>query len=44
MGVLKDKEVKIKLGRSIMESEVRVVGYEWYRVVVSIRGKRGGYS
>ena len=39
MGVLKHKQLKIKFGRSITDSEVTVVGYESYTVLLTIIGK-----
>lgn len=39
MGVLKHKQLKIKFGRSITDSEVTVVGYESYTVLLTITGK-----
>ena len=44
MGVLKHKQLKIKFGRSITDSEVTVVGYEPYIVLLTITGKRARYS
>lgn len=44
MGVLKHKQLKIKFGRSITDSEVTVVGYESYAVLLTITGKRARYS
>ena len=44
MGVLKHKQLKIKFGRSITDSEVTVVGYESYTVLLTIIGKRARYS
>lgn len=39
MGVLKHKQLKIKFGRSITDSEVTVVDYESYTVLLTIIGK-----
>ena len=44
VGVLKHKQLKIKFGRSITDSEVTVVGYESYTVLLTIIGKRARYS
>ena len=43
MGVLKHKQLKIKFGRSITDSEITVVGYESYTVLLTITGKRARY-
>ena len=39
MGVLKHKQLKIKFGRSITDSEITVVDYESYTVLLTIIGK-----
>lgn len=39
MGVLKHKQLKIKFGRSITDSEITVAGYESYTVLLTIIGK-----
>ena len=44
MGVLKHKQLKIKFGRSITDSEITVVDYESYTVLLTITGKRARYS
>ena len=44
MGVLKHKQLKIKFGRSITDSEVTVIGYKSYTVLLKIIKKRARYS